>query len=296
MAIQRSRLLAVAVTLGLAAAGAVGAAPGRPVELDFPAARSAPREGALEARVEAIVGSMTLAQKIGQMTQPEIRSVTPDEVRRYYIGSVLNGGGSWPAGRRDASAGDWLALSMAYHQASMSTDMKVPVPIIWGTDAVHGHNNVRGATLFPHNIGLGAANDPALVRDIGAATARAVRATGIQWVFAPTLAVARDDRWGRTYESFSELPARVAALGEASVRGLQGRLDEGVSVAASNLQAAGIIEYSRGTITIVDREKLETSACECYQVVVDEYTRLLGEYVPLNDAVRFTHPRGERSE
>ena len=233
MAIQRSRLLAVAVTLGLAAAGAVGAAPGRPVELDFPAARSAPRDGALEARVEAIVGSMTLAQKIGQMTQPEIRSVTPDEVRRYYIGSVLNGGGSWPAGRRDASAGDWLALSMAYHQASMSTDMKVPVPIIWGTDAVHGHNNVRGATLFPHNIGLGAANDPALVRDIGAATARAVRATGIQWVFAPTLAVARDDRWGRTYESFSEQPARVAALGEAYVRGLQGGLDDGVSVAAT---------------------------------------------------------------
>lgn len=222
------RRLAV-VALAAAAAGAAA----RPVELDFPALPPAPRDAALEARVAAIVGSMTLAQKVGQMTQPEIQSITPDEVRRYYIGSVLNGGGSWPGARRDAAVGDWLSLSMAYHRASMATDMKTPVPIIWGTDAVHGHNNVLGATLFPHNIGLGATNDPALVREVGAATARAVRATGIQWVFAPTIAVARDDRWGRTYESFSEQPERVGAFGEAYVRGLQGGLNDGVSVAAT---------------------------------------------------------------
>jgi beta-glucosidase len=218
-----------AVTLAAVAA----AASAGPVELDFPARPPAPRDAALEARVAAIVGSMTLAQKVGQMTQAEIRFITPDEVRRFCIGSVLNGGGSWPGARRDAPVGDWLALSQAFYDASMATDMKVPVPVIWGTDAVHGHGNVRGATLFPHNIGLGASGDAALVQAVGAATGRAVRATGIQWVFAPTIAVARDDRWGRTYESFSELPERVGELGAAYVRGLQGASGNGVSAAAT---------------------------------------------------------------
>ena len=121
---------------------------------------------------------MTLAQKIGQMTQPEIKTATPSDVTRYYLGSVLNGGGSWPNGNKHASAKEWLALAQAYHEASMKTDMAVKVPVIWGTDAVHGHNNVPGATLFPHNIGLGAARNPALVHDIGAATARAVADSG----------------------------------------------------------------------------------------------------------------------
>ena len=107
---------------------------------------------------------MTLEQKVGQMTQADIRSVTPDDVRRYYIGSILNGGGAWPAMNMHSSVDDWLKLSDAFYRASMSTDMKVKVPVIWGTDAVHGHNNVYGATLFPHNIGLGAAHDPQLMR------------------------------------------------------------------------------------------------------------------------------------
>ncbi|HET8750365.1 MAG TPA: glycoside hydrolase family 3 N-terminal domain-containing protein, partial [Sphingomicrobium sp.] len=92
---------------------------------------------------------MTLEQKVGQMTQADIRSITPDDVRRYYIGSVLNGGGAWPAMNMHSSVDDWLKLSEAFYRASMSTDMKVKVPVIWGTDAVHGHNNVYGATLFP---------------------------------------------------------------------------------------------------------------------------------------------------
>jgi beta-glucosidase len=107
----------------------------------------------------------------------------------------------------------------------MHTDMAVKVPVIWGTDAVHGHNNVYGMTLFPHNIGLGAANDPALVERIGEAVARQVRVTGIDWTFAPTVAVPRDDRWGRTYEGFSEDPAIVAAYAGRYVTGLQGRFD-----------------------------------------------------------------------
>lgn len=190
-------------------------------------------EPALDARVGAIVAGMTLEQKVGQMTQADIRSITPDDVRHYYIGSILNGGGAWPSMNMHASVEDWLKLTDAFYRASMSTDMKVKVPLLWGTDAVHGHNNVYGATLFPHNIGLGAAHDPQLVERIGRATAAQVRATGISWAFAPTLAVVQNPRWGRTYESYSSDPALVRAYGEAMVRGLQGRLGSSTSVIAT---------------------------------------------------------------
>ena len=199
----------------------------------WPSAVPQTQDAALEARVHAIVAGMTLEQKIGQMTQADIRSVTPDDVRRYYIGSVLNGGGAWPAMNMHASVNDWLKLSDAFYRASMSTNMKVKVPVIWGTDAVHGHNNVYGATLFPHNIGLGAAHDPALVERIGRATAEQVRATGITWAFAPTLAVVQNPRWGRTYESYSSNPDLVRSYGEAMVSGLQGRLGSPTSVLAT---------------------------------------------------------------
>ena len=190
-----------------------------------PPPRAFPVDPAQEAAIRAIVARMTLAQKVGQMTQPDIRAITPAEVRQYAIGSVLDGGGSWPHNDKHASPADWLALADAWWDASMSTDMAVRIPVIWGTDAVHGHNNAWGMTLFPHNIGLGAANDPALVERIGEAVARQVRATGIDWTFAPTVAVVRDNRWGRTYEGFSEDPAIVAAYAGRYVTGLQGRFD-----------------------------------------------------------------------
>lgn len=195
-----------------------------------PATRDAAAD---EAFILRTVAEMTLEQKVGQMTQPNINSVTPEDVRRYYIGSILNGGGAWPGNRKDAKVSDWLDLSKRYYDASMTTDMPVKVPVIWGTDAVHGHNNVRGATLFPHNIGLGAANDPALIMRIGQATARAVRATGITWAFAPTLAVVQNPRWGRTYESYSSDPALVRTYAEAMIRGLQGDLKGGDDVLAT---------------------------------------------------------------
>ena len=176
---------------------------------------------------------MTLAQKVGQMVQPEIRTVTPEDVRRYYIGSVLNGGGGWPNGNKHARAAEWLALAQRYHEASMVTDMAVKVPVVWGTDAVHGHNNVFGATLFPHNIGLGAARNPKLLEEIGAATAKATRASGIAWVFGPTLAVVRDDRWGRTYESYAEHPEVVKRYAAAYVRGMQGSLRDDANTIAT---------------------------------------------------------------
>ena len=216
-----------------------GAARAAPLA-DWPHVRSAiAPDPALEKRVAAIVAGMTLEQKVGQMTQPEIKSVTPDDVRRYYLGSVLNGGGSWPDGNKRASAAEWLALAQKFHDASMSTDMAVKVPVVWGIDAVHGNNNVFGATLFPHNIGLGAAHDPKLAYEVGAATGKAVRATGIAWVFGPTIAVVRDDRWGRTYESFSEDGKLVAQYAGQYVKGLQGRFKSDANVLASAKHFAG---------------------------------------------------------
>ena len=210
---------------------------------------------ALEARVHSIVAGMTLEQKVGQITQAEIRSITPDDVRKYYIGSILNGGGAWPSMNMHASVDDWLKLSDAFYRASMSTHTKVKVPVIWGTDAVHGHNNVYGATLFPHNIGLGATHDPDLMQRIGHMTAEQVRATGITWAFAPTLAVVQDPRWGRTYESYSSDPAEVRAYGEAIVRGLQGKLGSGTSVLATAKHYLG----DGGTFHGVDQGETRTS-------------------------------------
>jgi beta-glucosidase len=224
-------LMAASALLVVASAHAV---PASAPLADWPHIRSAVGpDAALEAKIARIVAGMTLAQKVGQMTQPEIKTTTPEQVRQYYLGSVLNGGGSWPNGNKHASAADWVALADKYYEASMSTDMAVKVPVIWGIDAIHGNSNVLGATLFPHNIGLGAAHDPKLIERIGAAVGQAVRATGIDWVFAPTLAVVRDDRWGRTYESFSEEPALVNAYGGAYVRGLQGTFRSDANVVAT---------------------------------------------------------------
>ena len=172
-----------------------------------------------EARIKAILKDMTLAEKVGQMTQPEIAAITPEDVKTYGFGSVLNGGGSWPGNNKHATPQDWLAKADAYFDASKQSRTKIPV--IWGIDAVHGNNNVFGATVFPHNIGLGAAQDPCLVRDINEATAEQIRATGQDWAFAPTLAVVKDDRWGRTYEGFSEDPRITRAYGYEAVKGLQ---------------------------------------------------------------------------
>jgi beta-glucosidase len=175
----------------------------------------------LEDRVAALVSKMSLEEKAAQMIQAEIQHVSPAEAAAYGLGSVLNGGGSFPDTNKRATVRDWVELSSAFQKA-MRARAGVAIPLIWGTDAVHGHNNVFGATLFPHNIGIGAGRDLKLAHEIAIATAREVRATGIHWVFAPTLAVARDPRWGRTYESFSSDPDIVQKFGEAYVTGLQG--------------------------------------------------------------------------
>ena len=175
-------------------------------------------------RANSLLARMNLAQKIGQMTQAERMSVTAEDVREFHIGSVLSGGGSCPGDNRPT---DWVEMNDAYWMASMNADEDhLAIPLLYGVDAIHGHANVLGATVFPHNIALGACNNRHLVERIAAATAREILATGVDWTFAPTLAVARDDRWGRTYESYAEDPSIVTAYADRFVAGMQGELGE----------------------------------------------------------------------
>ncbi|MFZ9396019.1 MAG: glycoside hydrolase family 3 N-terminal domain-containing protein [Erythrobacter sp.] len=172
---------------------------------------------------------MSLERKVAQLIQPQINSFTAEDMEKYRFGSYLNGGNGGPYGDEFAPASDWLRLADEMYDASVRPlpAGEPVIPTIWGTDAVHGHTNVVGATIFPHNIALGATRDADLVRRIGAATAAEIEVTGIDWNFSPTVAVAQDDRWGRTYESYSENPALVAELGAALVEGLQGRKGAG---------------------------------------------------------------------
>jgi beta-glucosidase len=181
----------------------------------------------IESKIKALLSTMTLAQKVAQMIQPEIRDITVEDMRKYGFGSYLNGGGAFPNNNKHATPNDWVTLAEDMYQASVDDSLDgISIPTMWGTDAVHGHNNVIGATLFPHNIGLGAANNTQLIKKIAAITAIEVMVTGIDWVFAPTVAVVRDDRWGRTYEGYSEDPEIVSKYSAAIVKGLQGAADE----------------------------------------------------------------------
>jgi len=180
-------------------------------------------------RVEALLSLMTIDEKVGQMTQVE-RSALADvnELATYSIGSVLSGGGSAPP---ENSPTGWADMYDRFQTAALR--MRLQIPILYGVDAVHGHNNVRGAVIFPHNIGLGCANNAKLVEQVEAAVAEEVAGTGIDWTFAPCIAVPRNERWGRTYEGFSESPERTRMLAAAAVRGFQGsRLDDGKHIIA----------------------------------------------------------------
>jgi beta-glucosidase len=170
-----------------------------------------------EERAQDLLARMSLDEKLGQMTQVEKGSIQPADVTRYYIGSILSGGGGYPSG--DNTPEGWAKMVDGFQAAALEAPLGIP--LIYGVDAVHGHNNLKGATIFPHNIGLGAANDPELVEKIGRATAEEMLATGIPWNFAPVLAVVQDIRWGRTYEAFGENTELVTSLGIAYQNGLQ---------------------------------------------------------------------------
>src|SRR5579859_6635162 len=170
----------------------------------------------VEDRVENLLSQMTMAEKIGQMTQAEKNSITPEEVAQYAIGSVLSGGGGNPTPNTPRS---WWEMVHSFQEAASKS--RLGIPIIYGSDAVHGHNNVKGAVIFPHNVGLGATRDADLVERIGHITAKECGATGVQWDFAPAVSVPQDIRWGRTFEGFSEDTDLVSRLGVAFMRGLQ---------------------------------------------------------------------------
>lgn len=182
-------------------------------------------------RADRLLARLTVDQKLGQMIQTERLAASPEDVKAHHLGSILSGGGSTPGENRPA---DWIAMNDAYWLASMSADDgRVPIPLLYGVDAIHGHANVLGATVFPHNIGLGAAHDPDLVERVARITAREILATGVEWTFAPTLAVARNIRWGRTYESYSEDTALVGSYARRFVLGLQGDLGGDAVVACA---------------------------------------------------------------
>lgn len=172
---------------------------------------------ASQAAAKELLAKMTLQEKIGQMTQVEKNSVSPDDVRKYGIGSILSGGGGSPFINTPEN---WLAMVNEFQTAAMKTRLKIPM--LYGVDAVHGHNNLKNAVIFPHNIGLGATRDADLVFRIGRATAEEVAATGVFWNFGPVVAVPQDIRWGRTYEGYGEQTALVSELAGAYIRGLQG--------------------------------------------------------------------------
>ena len=228
--------------------------------------------GTAAQRADALLARMSLDQKLGQMIQAERASTTPDDVREHHLGSVLSGGGSVPGANRLA---DWVAMHDAYWAASMSEDDgRLPIPLLYGIDAIHGNTNVLGATVFPHNIGLGAANDPDLIERLARLCAEEVLATGLDWTFAPTLAVVRDIRWGRTYESFSEDPALVASYAGRYVRGLQGALDDdGIIACAKHFVGDG------GTSGGVDQGDTALSMDELARTHVAPYLPALREGV-----------------
>jgi beta-glucosidase len=221
-------LAAIAMALGACSGkpGQAASAEAKPAtaspwpEVKWPLAQ----DPAIEKRIAELLATMTVEEKVGQLVQGDIASITPDDVRKYRLGSILAGGNSDPGGRYDATPAQWLALADAFYDASMDTSHGgKAIPVLFGIDAVHGQSNIVGATLFPHNIGLGATRNPELLRRIGEITALETRTTGMEWAFAPTVAVPQDDRWGRSYEGYSESPDVVASYSGAVVQGLQGK-------------------------------------------------------------------------
>ncbi len=166
--------------------------------------------------VESLINQMTLEEKVGQMTQVEKNSLTPNDVTTYFIGSVLSGGGGVP---NPNTPEKWVQMVRSFQDAALAT--RLAIPLVYGVDAVHGHNNVKDAVIFPHNNALGCTRDPELVREIARITASELLATGVHWDFAPAVSVPQDIRWGRSYEGFSEDTGIVTELATAYINGLQ---------------------------------------------------------------------------
>lgn len=194
---------------------------------------------ATEAFVDGLLAKLTIEEKVGQVIQADISQIKPEDLKTYPLGSILGGGSSPPIGAPDRSPQKpWVDTARAFREGAAQRQGGTPIPLMFGMDAVHGNNNVVGATLFPHNIALGAARDPELIRRIGKATALETSAAGFDWAFGPTLAVPRDDRWGRTYEGYSEDPAIVRAYAGQMILGLQGAVSQGGVIQQGHVAAS----------------------------------------------------------
>lgn len=235
----------------------------------------------VEERVEALLAQMTLEEKAAQMLQPEQNGINLGQIRRYGVGSVLSGGGSAP--KTGNSAEDWQKHINSIKQAALES--RLGIPVLYGVDAVHGHSNIYGAVVYPHNIGLGAANDEELMVRIGAAVAEEVRATGIHWTFAPTLANPRNELWGRTYEGFGEDADLVAKLGAAFIRGAQG--ENGTEEFLSDTHVVATAKHYIGegyTTSGINQGNVEMSAEE-FEALLRE-TLLVPYAAAVNENVR----------
>ena len=199
------------------------------------ASPSAISDAKTESEITALIAQMTTAQKVGQLIQADTSAIKPQDLLEYPLGSILAGGNSGPYGDERATAEKWAQQVTEFREASRKSGSGIP--ILFGVDAVHGHSNLPEATIFPHNIGLGAANDVDLIERIGAATAAEISGSGIEWTFAPTLAAPQDPRWGRTYEGYSSDPAVIVRYARAMTVGLQGSLVAGKPLEATRVAA-----------------------------------------------------------
>lgn len=225
-------------------------------------------EPSVEDRVKLLISRMTLEEKIGQMLQGERSKVTAGDMRELNLGSVLSGGGSFP-GRNTPE--DWRSMIMNYQEGAMKTSNKIPM--LYGIDAVHGVALLRDAVVFPHNIGLGAANDPELMYEMGAAVAEEMKLINVLWNFSPCVAVSTDPRWGRTYECYSSDPEIVSALAEAYIKG---QADHGVVSTAKHYVADGGAEYGTGEgANLIDRGDVSISEEELRATHLLPYKRLV---------------------
>jgi len=236
-----------------------------------------PLDPNIEAQIDEILPKLTLEQKVGQVIQGDSDSVTPEDVKKYRLGSVLSGGNSAPGPLNYAETNAWLELADKYYNASIDEEgVEVAIPIIWGIDAVHGHANLKGAIIFPHNVGLGATNNPELIEKIAQITAHELTVSGHDWTFAPTLAVPQDLRWGRSYEGFSEDPEIVKSYGDRIVVGLQGKFGSDdfmgngkVISSAKHFLADGATEngVDQGDALISEKELSEVHAAGYYSSI-----------------------------
>ncbi|MEP3210502.1 MAG: glycoside hydrolase family 3 N-terminal domain-containing protein [Maribacter sp.] len=244
---------------------------------EWTAIKALPLDTAIETQIDELLPKLTLEQKVGQVIQADNGSVTPEEVKKYRLGSVLSGGNSAPGPLPYADTKTWLAMADKYYNASIDTEgVEVAIPTIWGIDAVHGHANLSGAIVFPHNVGLGAMHNPDLIEKIAAVTAHELTVSGHDWTFAPTLAIPQDVRWGRSYEGFSEDPALVKSYADRIVYGLQGRFGEEdfmgdgrVISSAKHFLADGATEngVDQGDATISEAELRDVHAAGYYSAI-----------------------------